>query len=55
LVHTFDGVTDEGDVLTYTPEEPLIGVDLVRVVTTYALDVWPGWHEIEILTKTPPE
>jgi hypothetical protein len=54
LVHTFDGVTDEGDVLTFTPEEPLIGVDLVRVVTTYVLDLWPAWHEIEILTATPP-
>jgi hypothetical protein len=54
LVHTFDGVTGEGDVLTYTPEEPLIGVDLVRVVTTYVLDLWPAWHEVEILTSTPP-
>jgi hypothetical protein len=54
LVHTFDGVTDEGDILTFTPEEPLIGVDLVRVVTTYVLDLWPAWHEIEILTAAPP-
>ncbi len=55
LVHTFDGVTAEGDVLTFTPEEPLVGVDLVKVVTTSVLDLWPAWHEIEILTKTPPE
>jgi hypothetical protein len=54
LVHTFDGVTDEGDILTFTPEEPLIGVDLVRVVTTYLPDLWPAWHEIEILTAAPP-
>jgi hypothetical protein len=54
LLHTFDQVTQEGDVLTYQPDQPLVGVDLVRVVTTYALDVWPGWHEIEILTSTPP-
>ncbi len=54
LVHTFDGPTDEGDVLTFTPESPLIGVDRVRVVTTYAGDLWPAWHEIEILTSTPP-
>jgi hypothetical protein len=54
LVHTFDGVTDEGDILTFTPEEPLLGVDLVRVVTTYVLDLWPAWHEVEILTSTPP-
>ena len=54
LVHTFDGVTDEGDILSFTPEEPLIGVDLVRVVTTYLPDLWPAWHEVEILTRTPP-
>lgn len=55
LVYTFDGVTDEGDMLTFTPDETLAGVDLVRVVTTSVLDLWPAWHEIEILTKTSPE
>jgi hypothetical protein len=55
LMHTFDGVTDEGDVLTYQPEEPLAGVEGVRVVTTSVLDLWPAWHEIEILTRIPPE
>jgi len=55
LVQTFDGITNEGDVLTFTPEEPLIGVDLIRVVTTKVLDLWPAWHEIEILTKTLPK
>ncbi|NOY99662.1 MAG: cellulase family glycosylhydrolase [Chloroflexi bacterium] len=55
LMKTFDGVTDEGDVLTYLPEEPLIGVDLVRVVTTSMPDLWPAWHEIEIFTRTPPK
>ncbi len=55
LVQTFDGITHEGDILTYMPEEPLIGVDLVRVVTTNMLDLWPAWHEIEILTKTLPK
>ncbi|MBC8334742.1 MAG: cellulase family glycosylhydrolase [Anaerolineales bacterium] len=55
LLYTFDGVTNEGDVLTFQPNEPLVGVDLVRVVTTSVLDLWPAWHEIEILTKTLPE
>ena len=55
LVHTFDGITSEGDVLTFQPEETLIGVELVRVVTTSVLDLWPAWHEIEILTMTLPE
>ena len=54
-MHTFDWTTAEGDVLTYQAEEPLIGIDLVRVVTTSVLDLWPAWHEIEILTKSPPE
>jgi hypothetical protein len=54
LVHTFDGVTSEGDVLIFQPEEPLIGIESVKVVTTSILDLWPAWHEIEILTMTPP-
>jgi hypothetical protein len=54
LVETFNGLTNEGDVLTFHPEEPLIGVDLVRVVTTEVLDLWPAWHEIELLTTIPP-
>jgi hypothetical protein len=53
LVQTFDGPTAEGDVLTYSPTEALTGVDLVRVVTTSIGDLWPAWHEIEILTATP--
>jgi hypothetical protein len=55
LVYTFDGVTDEGDILTFKPDEPLVGVDLVRVVTTSVLDLWPAWHEIEILTAVSPD
>jgi hypothetical protein len=55
LVEAFNQVTTEGDILTFRPEEPLIGVDLVRVVTTSVLNLWPAWHEIEVLTKLPPE
>ena len=55
LVRTFNGLTTEGDILTFRPEEPLIGVELVRVVTTEVLDLWPAWHEIEILTTIPPQ
>jgi len=54
LVHTFDGVTSEGDLMVFQPEEPLIGIDSVKVVTTSILELWPAWHEIEILTMTPP-
>ena len=55
LLHTFDKITNEGDILTFQPDEPLVGVDLVKVVTTKVLDLWPAWHEIEILTANPPE
>ncbi len=55
LVYTFDGVTTEGDILTYQTEEPLVDVELVKVVTTRLQDLWPAWHEIEILTATSPE
>jgi hypothetical protein len=54
LVHTFDGPTAEGDILTFRPDKPLVGVDLVKVLTTKVLDLWPAWHEIEILTVAPP-
>ncbi len=55
-VKVFDGVTSENDVLTFIPAQPLVDVDLVRVVTT-ALDgdLAPAWHEIEILSPRPPE
>jgi len=54
IVETFDGDTSEGDVFLYAPAEPVPNVTLVRVVTTRIGDVWPAWHEIEILTRTPP-
>jgi hypothetical protein len=55
LVQTFDGTTNEGDILIFQPDETLIGVDLVKVVTTrLANNLWPAWHEIEILTESPP-
>jgi hypothetical protein len=56
LVHTFDGITNEGEIITFQPDEPLIGVDLVKVITTnLSNNLWPAWHEIEILTANPPE
>lgn len=55
LVYTFEGETAENDILTYAPADTLVGVDLVRVVTTEVLDLWPAWHEIEILTSNPPD
>jgi len=54
-LHVFDGVTDEGDVLVFTPPTVLTNVDLVRVVTTSIGDLAPAWHEIEVLTDRPPD
>ena len=49
-VHVFEGVTKEGDVLVYEPTQPLVDIDLVRVVTTsLAGGLWPAWHEIELI------
>lgn len=55
LVHTFDGITADGDVLTFHPEKPLTNVIAVKVVTTKLDDLWPAWREIEILTSAPPK
>jgi hypothetical protein len=49
-IHVFEGVTAEGHVLVYEPPEPLLDVDLVRVVTTkVAGGLWPAWHEVELI------
>ena len=55
LIQTFDGVTSEGERLVLTPTDPLVNIDLLRVVTT-RLDggLSPAWHEIELLTPDPP-
>lgn len=54
LIETFDGVTSENERLVFSPAEPLLGIDLVRVVSTSVGDLWPAWHEIELLTADPP-
>jgi len=56
LVQVFEGETAEGDVLVWKPEVALEEVDLVRLVTTaLAGGLWPAWHEIDVLTRLPPE
>ena len=52
---TFDGTTAEGDILVYEPEGGIENVDAVRVVSTFLEGLAPAWHEIEILTATPPD
>lgn len=50
-----DGVTGEGDVLTYQPAALLVDVELIRVVTTKINDgLSPAWHEISVFSPFPP-
>ena len=50
-VATFEGVTWDGDILTWAPADPVADVDLVRIVTTGLGDLFPAWREIEILRR----
>lgn len=51
LLHTFTGHTEDGQSLVFTPNEPLMGIEAVRVVTTISPS-WVAWREIEILSAT---
>jgi hypothetical protein len=51
MVTVFDGVTADGDVLVYQPDEPVEGVESIRVVTTSLGDLFPAWREIEVLGR----
>jgi hypothetical protein len=54
LVHTFDGVTNEGDVLVYVAESAIEDVTRVRIETTALGDLAPAWHEIFLYSPFPP-
>jgi hypothetical protein len=49
-VHGFDGTTDYGDELTWTPPQPLEGIRVIRIETTRSPS-WVAWLEIEILGR----
>jgi hypothetical protein len=51
-VAVFDGVTSDGQVLTYEPADPIEDVDLVRVVTVSLDDLFPAWREIEVVGRS---
>jgi predicted amidohydrolase YtcJ len=51
-VAVFDGVTGDGQELTYEPADPIEGVDLVRVETVSLEDFFPAWREFEVLGQT---
>ncbi len=46
--HTFDGETEDGDVLEFVLDEPLAGVVTVRVETSRSPS-WVAWFEVEVL------
>lgn len=48
VVHTFSGQTQIGQVLTWTPSQPITGVTAVRVETV-ASPSFVAWYEIEVL------
>lgn len=49
LVTEFSGTTQDQQVLTWTPSQPLVGVTSIRV-TMVASPSWVAWREIEILS-----
>jgi hypothetical protein len=51
-VHTFAGLTREGDWLVYRPASPLRGVTAVRV-TTLASPSWVAWKEVVVRSELP--
>lgn len=53
LVHTFQGTTQDGQVLSFTPDAPLEGVRFVRVLTVSSPS-WVAWKEIEVIAAPPP-
>lgn len=53
LLKTFDGVTDDGEVLSFIGPDQLKGIDLVRIVTTDIGDLAPAWREIGLYSKQP--
>jgi hypothetical protein len=50
-LHTFDGTTDFGDELSWTPEEPLTGIRVLRIETTVSPS-WAAWLEIEAIGRS---
>jgi hypothetical protein len=52
-VHVVEGCTTEGDVLTFRPDAPLVGVSAVRVVTT-ASPSWVARRELRVVADAPP-
>lgn len=52
LLHTFQGVTTEGNRLRYVLPEPLEGVRYIKIESESSPS-WIGWYEIEVLAGAP--
>jgi hypothetical protein len=48
LLHTFSGPTDDGQVLSFTPSQPIAAVQFIRVETTQSPS-WVAWREIQVI------
>ncbi|MBN2503011.1 MAG: discoidin domain-containing protein [Anaerolineales bacterium] len=51
-VHEFRQSTDEGDLLTLTPDSPLTDIQIIRIVTVSSPS-WVSWKEIEVIGSFP--
>ncbi len=53
LIETFEGITDDGDVLRFADSERTTAIDMVRIVTTELEDLAPAWREISLYSRQP--
>ena len=48
LLHTFDGITRDGDELVFKPDSPPIRIRFIRIETIVSPS-WVAWREIEVV------
>jgi len=48
VIYTYTGSTRDGDVLEYTPPQPIGGIQFVRIQTIQSPS-WVAWREIEVI------
>ncbi len=52
-LHVFSGSTQEPDVLEWIPDDPLVDVEVVRLVTTESPS-WVAWREVHVVSAVKP-
>ncbi len=50
LIHEFSGNTSDSQILEFSPDTPLTGIQFVRIVTTSSPS-WVAWREIEVISE----